>query len=51
MGMSNKLILPTLAFWGLMLLGAPFYGFAFFLGFLIFLIYIQIQLMLVEKRK
>ena len=45
------LIFPTLIFWGLMFLGAPVYGFSFFLGFLIYLIYIQILFSNLERNQ
>lgn len=48
---KQHLIFPTLVFWGLMFLGAPIYGFAFFLGFLVYLIYIQILFSYLERNK
>jgi hypothetical protein len=38
-GMSPQLILPVIAFWGIILLALPLYGFSFFLGTWILLAY------------
>lgn len=51
LSIRQYLIFPTLIFWGLMFLGAPIYGFAFFLGFLVYLIYSQILLSSLERNK
>ena len=37
--MAPKLILPIIAFWGVLLLAVPLYGFSFFLGIWVLLAY------------
>ncbi len=46
--LKSKLIFPTLIFWGAMFLGVPLYGFVFFLGFLIYMLYTHFLLILNE---
>jgi hypothetical protein len=37
--MAPKLILPIIAFWGILLLALPLYGFSFFIGTWVLLAY------------
>ncbi len=45
-----QLLIPALSFCGLMLVGAPLYGFAFFLGFLVILAYHNAVFKALEKK-
>ncbi len=47
----KSIIFPSLFFVGLMIVGAPLYGFAFFLGFSILLAYFTILFGLLEKQR
>lgn len=46
----RHLVLPGLAFTGLMLVGAPLYGFAFFLGFGMLTAYSTVVFLIIEER-